>query len=83
MAKLETENSVPINSEIGEGQVRSNRLRQQLIYYICSSHIDMDQGEPGVDYDDANLNSLICDLCKKTFDSLDKLGEHQKQQHDM
>jgi hypothetical protein len=25
----------------------------------------MDQGEPGVDYDDANLNPLICDLCKK------------------
>ena len=43
----------------------------------------MDQGEPGVDYDDANLNPLICDLCKKTFDSLDKLGEHQKQEHDM
>jgi hypothetical protein len=41
----------------------------------------MDQGEPGVDYDDANLNPLMCDLCKKTFDSLDKLGEHQKQQH--
>jgi hypothetical protein len=35
----------------------------------------MDQGEPGVDYDDVNLNPLICDLCKKTFDSLDKLGE--------
>ena len=43
----------------------------------------MDQGEPSVDYDDANLNPLICDLCKKTFDSLDKLGEHQKQEHDM
>ena len=43
----------------------------------------MDQGEHGVDYDDANLNPLICDLCKKTFDSLDKLGEHQKQEHDM
>lgn len=43
----------------------------------------MDQGEPGVDYVDANLNPLICDICKKTFDSLDKLGEHQKQHHDM
>ena len=42
-----------------------------------------DQGEPGVDYDDANLNPLTCDLCKKTFDSLDKLGEHQKREHDM
>jgi hypothetical protein len=29
------------------------------------------------------LNPLICDICKKTFDSLDKLGEHQKQEHDM
>ena len=35
----------------------------------------MDQGEPGVDYVDANLNPLVCDICKKTFDSLDKLGE--------
>jgi len=43
----------------------------------------MDQGEPGVDYVDENLNPLICDICKKTFDSLDKLGEHQKQEHDM
>ena len=22
------------------------------------------QGEPGVDYDDSNLNPLVCDLCK-------------------
>jgi hypothetical protein len=29
------------------------------------------------------LNPLICDLCKKTLDSLDKFGEHQKQEHDM
>jgi len=43
----------------------------------------MDQGEPGVDYDDPNLNPLICDLCKETFDSLDKLGEHQKKEHTM
>ena len=43
----------------------------------------MDQGEPGLDYDDANLNPLICDICKQTFDSLDKLGEHQKQKHNM
>jgi hypothetical protein len=43
----------------------------------------MDQGEPGIDYVDENLNPLICDICKKTFDSLDKLGEHQKQEHDM
>ena len=43
----------------------------------------MDQGEPGVDYDDDNLNPLICDLCKRKFDSLDKLGEHQKVEHDM
>ena len=41
------------------------------------------QGEPGVDYDDANLNPLICDLCKMKFKSLDELGEHQKQNHDM
>jgi hypothetical protein len=43
----------------------------------------MDQGEPGVDYNDTNLNPLICDICKKNFDSLDKLGEHQKVEHDM
>ena len=30
-----------------------------------------------------NLNPLICDICKQEFDSLDKLGEHQKQAHDM
>jgi hypothetical protein len=39
----------------------------------------MDQGEPGVDYDEPNLNPLICDICKQEFDSLDKLGEDQKQ----
>ena len=39
--------------------------------YIC---IDMDQGEPGLDYDDPNLNPLECDICKQKFDSLDKLG---------
>jgi len=43
----------------------------------------MDQGEPGVDYDEPNLNPLICDICKQRFDSLDKLGEHQKIEHDM
>ena len=44
---------------------------------------NMDQGEPGVDYEDSNLNPLVCDICNKSFDSLDKLGEHQKQEHDM
>jgi hypothetical protein len=34
--------------------------------------------EPGVDYDEPNLNPLICDICKQEFDSIDKLGEHQK-----
>ncbi len=43
----------------------------------------MDQGEPGVDYNDPNLNSLVCDICNESFDSLDKLGEHQKKEHDM
>jgi hypothetical protein len=43
----------------------------------------MDQGEPGLDYDDPNLNPLVCDICNKSFDSLDKLGEHQKKEHDM
>ena len=43
----------------------------------------MDQGEPGVDYNDPNLNPLECDICKQKFDSLDKLGEHQKVAHDM
>jgi hypothetical protein len=57
----------------------------QLIYcmLIYVNRNKMDQGEPGVDYNDNNLNPLICDLCKKTFDSLDKLGEHQKLEHDM
>jgi len=45
--------------------------------------ITMDQGEPGLDYDDPNLNPLVCDICRKSFDSLDKLGEHQKKEHDM
>jgi hypothetical protein len=43
----------------------------------------MDQGEPGLDYNDTNLNPLTCDICNKSFDSLDKLGEHQKVEHDM
>ena len=43
----------------------------------------MDQGEPGLDYNDKNLNPLVCDICNKSFDSLDKLGEHQKIEHDM
>jgi hypothetical protein len=43
----------------------------------------MNQGEPGVDYDEPNLNPLVCDLCKQKFDTLDKLGEHQKEVHDM
>jgi hypothetical protein len=43
----------------------------------------MDQGEPGVDYNEPNLNPLTCDICRKSFDSLDKLGEHQKREHDM
>jgi hypothetical protein len=45
--------------------------------------MDDDQGEPGLDYNEPNLNPLICDLCKKTFNSLDQLGEHQKKEHDM
>ena len=53
------------------------------MYVVNSTNTHMNQGEPGVDYDDNNLNPLICDLCKKTFDSLDKLGEHQKTEHDM
>ncbi|MDW0313811.1 MAG: C2H2-type zinc finger protein [Nitrososphaeraceae archaeon] len=47
------------------------------------SNMDDDQGEPGLDYNDPNLNPLVCDLCKKTFPSLDELGEHQKKEHDM
>lgn len=49
----------------------------------CCNTILMDQGEPGVDYNEPNLNPLTCDICRKSFDSLDKLGEHQKREHDM
>lgn len=45
--------------------------------------MDDDQGEPGLDYNEPNLNPLVCDLCKRTFKSLDQLGEHQKTEHDM
>lgn len=45
--------------------------------------MDDDQGEPGLDYNEPNLNPLVCDLCKRTFKSLDQLGEHQKKEHDM
>jgi C2H2-type zinc finger len=62
---------------------RSTVSKGKLIYYQHTNITNMDQGEPGVDYVDENLNPLICDICKKTFDSLDKLGEHQKQEHDM
>ena len=31
----------------------------------------MDQGEPGIDYDEPNLNPLIYDICKQEFDILD------------
>jgi hypothetical protein len=30
------------------------------------------QGEAGVDYDEPNLNPLICDICKQQSDSLDQ-----------
>ncbi|HEV8404467.1 MAG TPA: hypothetical protein VGQ13_01045 [Nitrososphaera sp.] len=39
----------------------------------------MDQGEPGFDYNEPNLNPLICDICRETFDSLDKLGNIRKE----
>lgn len=52
-------------------------------FYILDTHIIRMQGEPGVDYDDPNLDPLICDICKQRFDSLDTLGEHQKKYHNM
>src|SRR5918999_3308142 len=52
-------------------------------FILCCDITSMDQGEPGLDYDDPNLNPLVCDICNKSFDSLDKLGEHQKKEHDM
>src|SRR5688572_16487413 len=45
--------------------------------------MDDDQGEPGLDYNEPNLNPLICELCKGTFKSLDQLGEQQKKEHAM
>jgi hypothetical protein len=71
-------------SRLSYAQIRNRRLNiTALLYVVYSKNTHMNQGEPGVDYDDNNLNPLICDLCKKTFDSLDKLGEHQKTEHDM
>jgi C2H2-type zinc finger len=71
-------------SRLSYAQRRNRRLNiTALLYVVYSKNTHMNQGEPGVDYDDNNLNPLICDLCKKTFDSLDKLGEHQKAEHDM
>lgn len=61
--------------------VMTNKNNNHFIRYCDIS--DMDQGEPGIDYDEPNLNPLVCDICNKSFDSLDKLGEHQKQEHDM
>lgn len=55
--------------------------KKKVLYYVTTNMNN--QGEPGLDYSDPNLNPLICDLCKKTFRSLDELGEHQKQEHDM
>ena len=52
-----------------------------LKYYIFP--LTNMQGEPGVDYDEPNLDPLVCDLCKQKFDSLDTLGEHQKKYHNM
>jgi C2H2-type zinc finger len=62
----------------------SRTLKIYNNYFIQYCPIpDMDQGEPGIDYDEPNLNPLVCDICNKSFDSLDKLGEHQKREHDM
>ena len=61
--------------------VKNNHNSNNFILYCDIS--SMDQGEPGLDYNDSNLNPLVCDICNKTFDSLDKLGEHQKREHDM
>jgi hypothetical protein len=58
-------------------------LKRVILLFDTVSYIAMDQGEPGVDYNEPNLNPLVCDLCKQKFDTLDKLGEHQKQVHDM
>jgi C2H2-type zinc finger len=58
-----------------------NNNSNNFISYCDITH--MDQGEPGLDYNDSNLNPLVCDICNKSFDSLDKLGEHQKKEHDM
>lgn len=47
----------------------------------------MDQGKPGLGYNDPNLdpnlNPLVCDICRQPFHSLDKLSEHQMTKHDM
>jgi hypothetical protein len=79
-----------LNAIRGTAIIKNLQYSTAKVNNINSNHFiqyceisNMDQGEPGLDYDDANLNPLVCDICSKSFDSLDKLGEHQKQEHDM
>jgi hypothetical protein len=59
-------------------------LKRRVILLLDTViNITMDQGEPGIDYNEPNLNPLVCDLCKQKFNTLDRLGEHQKEVHDM
>ena len=51
-------------------QKGQNNVNCFLISYLITS-VHIDQGDLEVDYDKANLNTLICGLCKKTFDNLD------------
>jgi C2H2-type zinc finger len=78
----------PLTVNLGRGKDNNNNNNSNNNinnnYFILYCDImGMDQGEPGLDYNDSNLNPLICDICNKSFDSLEKLGEHQKEEHDM
>jgi C2H2-type zinc finger len=82
LEELQISKKIPQYSTAKSSSNNNNNINSNHFIQYCDIS-NMDQGEPGLDYDDSNLNPLVCDICNKSFDSLDKLGEHQKQEHDM